>query len=271
LSGPACLYLKKNAMRIFALVLTLTGLVLSCTSQKKLSQPDLTGGSEDLYRYQWNLTTLGGKEVGETKAKLLFSPGEKSKVTGNTGCNVMNGTMELKEGHGMTFSPLAVTRMACPGNETEQPFLKAFEQVTNWSIKDNVMSLYSGSTVLATFKGADVSGTLPEAFKGTWELEYITGPRIAFDGLYPDKKPVLIYEGGDEYKGNTSCNGMGGKLVTSATGIQFKPPISTMMACPGNGEQTFLKTLAMVDGYAIDNGKLLLKSKGVDIMRFVKK
>lgn len=258
-------------MRIFALLIILAALDLSCTSQKNLSQPDLTGGSEDLYRYQWDLITLNGKEVGQTKAKLLFSPGDKSKVTGNTGCNVLNGSMELAAGHGMKFSPLAVTRMACPGNETEQPFLKAIEQVTHWSIKDKVMSLYGGASLLASFKAVDVSGALPEAFKGTWELEYITGPRIAFDGLFPDKKPVLIYEGGEGYKGNTSCNGMGGKLVASGTSIQFKDPVSTMMACPGNGEQTFLKTLAMIDGYAIENGKLLLKSKGVDMMRFVKK
>jgi heat shock protein HslJ len=259
-------------MRIFALLIILAVLDLSCTSQKKLSQPELVGGSEDLYRYQWDLITLNGKEVGQTKARLLFSPGEKSKVTGNTGCNVLNGSMELAPEHGMKFFPLAVTRMACPGNETEQPFLKALEQVTHWSIKDNMMTLYSGTNLLASFKGVDVSGALPEAFKGTWELEYITGPRIAFEGLYPDKKPTLTFDGSDSYKGHTSCNGMGGKLVASGNaGVQFKPGMSTMMACPGNGEQTFLKTLAMIDGYAIDNGKLLLKSKGVDMMRFVKK
>jgi heat shock protein HslJ len=162
--------------------------------------------------------------------------------------------------------------MACPGNETEQPFLKALEQVTNWSIKDNILSLYGGSTLLATFKATDISGSLPEAFKGTWELEFISGPRIAFEGLYPDKKPVLVYDGGDDYKGNSSCNGMGGKLVASGNaGVQFKPGMSTMMACPGNGEQTFLKTLFAIDSYGFENGKLLLKSKGVDMMRFVKK
>jgi heat shock protein HslJ len=258
-------------MRIFALI-TMAGLALSCTSQKKLSQPEFTGGSEDIYRYQWNLATLGGKELAQNNAKLLFAPGERSKVTGNTGCNVMNGSVELKEGHGMKFSPLAVTRMACPGNETEQPFLKALEQVTNWSIKDNILSLYGGSTLLATFKATDISGSLPEAFKGTWELEFISGPRIAFEGLYPDKKPVLVYDGGDDYKGNSSCNGMGGKLVASGNaGVQFKPGMSTMMACPGNGEQTFLKTLFAIDSYGFENGKLLLKSKGVDMMRFVKK
>lgn len=250
----------------------LAAAVLSCTSQQKISQPELVGGSEDLYRFQWDLATLGGKAVANPGGKLLFAPGQKNKVTGSGSCNVLNGSMDLLENHGMKFSPFAVTRMACPGNETEQPFLKALQQVTNWSIKDGTLFLYGGSTELATFTATDISAALPDAFKGTWELEYITGPRIAFDGLYPDKKPVLVYEGGTDYSGNTSCNGIRGKLVAKANaGIEFKPGISTMMACPGNGEQTYVKTLAMIDSYAIDNGKLVLKAKGVDMMRFVKK
>lgn len=64
----------------------------------------------------------------------------------------------IERGHAIRFSPLAITRMACPGNETEQPLLKALEQATNWSLKDNMMSFYSGSSVLATFKAEDISG-----------------------------------------------------------------------------------------------------------------
>lgn len=26
-----------------------------------------------------------------------------------------------------------------------------------------------------------------------WELEYLSGPRIAFNGLYPDKKPTITF------------------------------------------------------------------------------
>jgi len=30
--------------------------------------------------------------------------------------------------------------------------------------------------------------------EGTWELNYISGPRIAFDGLYPNKKPTINFD-----------------------------------------------------------------------------
>ena len=32
---------------------------------------------------------------------------------------------------------------------------------------------------------------------GSWQLTYISGPRIAFDGLYPDKKPMLVIDQGE--------------------------------------------------------------------------
>ena len=44
-------------------------------------------------------------------------------------------------------------------------------------------------TSCAMKKQADnskISGT-------TWELDYISGPRIAFEGLYPDKKPQISF------------------------------------------------------------------------------
>lgn len=42
---------------------------------------------------------------------------------------------------------------------------------------------------------------------GTWELNYISGPRIAFDGLYPDKKPTIVFDSKENrVSGNSSCN-----------------------------------------------------------------
>lgn len=248
--------------------------LVSCKAQKPLTPPAIMGGSEELYMYQWNLAELNGKVVDAISgAGLLFSPGQINGVTGNTGCNNLKGTMELGADHGLKFSPMAVTRKACMGASVEQEFLKCLEQTKHWSINNGQLQLIDGSKVIAKLNGVKPSAvaSLPEEFKGTWELDYITGPKIAFDGLYPDKKPTLIYVGGTEYKGNTSCNGMGGNLKVTETGVGFNPPITTMMACPGEGEQTFLKTFKEVDGYAFKEGKLFLKSKGVEVMRFVRK
>jgi heat shock protein HslJ len=250
-------------------ILALLAWFAACKTNKASVVPELVGGSEELYMYQWNLVELNSKPAAG--ATLLLSPGQVNRVAGNTSCNNMTGTMELKMDHAVKFNPLATTRKACMGENVEQPYLKALESATHWSIKDKQLFLLSGNTVVARFNAQDVSKSLPDEFKGNWELEYITGPRIAFEGLYPEKKPLLIYEAGDDYSGNTSCNGMGGKLVYDGQVLSFKPPITTMMACPGDGEQTFLKTLAMVDGYVMEEGKLVLRSKGVAVMRFAKK
>ena len=257
--------------RISFIVLSLLFILAACKTEKSVSAVTYTGGSEELYRYQWSLTELNGKEQKNTGAKLIFTPGASIKVAGNSGCNNLNGTMELADNHVLKFSPLAMTRMACPEPNIEQPFMEALKQTTHWSTSGKALTLYNGSTPVAKFTAIEGNPGSPSDLNGTWELEYISGPRIAFDGLYPEKKPSIIFDGSTEYKGNTSCNGMGGKFTANANTIKLNPPITTMMACPGEGEQTFLRTLDTVDAWVIDGGKLVLKSRGVDVMRFARK
>src|SRR5690606_3442846 len=45
-------------------------------------------------------------------------------------------------------------------------------------------------------------------FDTEWELEYLSGARIAFNGLYPDKKPKITFnKETSRVEGNNSCNG----------------------------------------------------------------
>lgn len=111
------------------------------------------------------------------------------------------------------------------------------------------------------------------AFYGTnWELEYISGPRISFEGLYPEQKPTLtLTEGKNEYGGNSSCNSYGGTFTLKGNAIHFGDAIKTMRWCEGGGEETFMGMLGKVNKYAIDSdGKLLLLIDDVPMMRFKK-
>lgn len=257
--------------RLNLLIILAALTVVSCKTQQQMSSVTYSGGSEDLYRYQWTLSELNAVVQPNSKANLAFSPGQVSRVSGSTGCNRLTGNIELGENHAIKFGPAAVTKMACMGDNVEAPFLKALNEATHWGIAGKELRLYKGTTILAKFTGAEVVAGVPADLRGNWELEYITGPRIAFEGLYPEKKPTIIIDGSNDYKGNTSCNGMGGKFTVNGSAIKFASPITTMMACPGNGEQTFLKTMDMIDAWAVDGGKLVLKAKGVDMMRFVRK
>ncbi len=132
----------------------------------------------------------------------------------------------------------------------------------------SVLALFitSCSTMKNTKKTADLSDA-------TWELEYISGPRIAFDGLFPGKKPVLQFDKNtNRVSGNAGCNGYSTTYVVKDQSLTFgEQGIMTMMHCEGGGEQTFLKTIQQIDSYTIDkDGKLNLNMKDIPMMRFKK-
>lgn len=79
-------------------------------------------------------------------------------------------------------------------------------------------------------------------FNGAWELEYLSGPRIAFNGLYPDKKPKITFnKTTNSVSGNNSCNGYSADYRLDGNEISFgEPGPTTMMYC-GEGENFFLK------------------------------
>ena len=107
----------------------------------------------------------------------------------------------------------------------------------------------------------------------TWELEYISGPKIAFDGLFHMKKPQLTFEKETQkVMGNNGCNGYSAKFTLDKNNtISFgEPGPTTMMYC-GQGEQVFLKTIKQINKYSFDEeGKLNLLIDDVSMMRFKK-
>ena len=114
------------------------------------------------------------------------------------------------------------------------------------------------------------------SLEGTWELNYITGPRIAFDGLYPDKKPTITFDlKENKVAGNNSCNQYFGTLKVDGSKINFKDAKigMTMMPCPGEGENVYMNTLEKIDSYSIsEDGKTLNFIMGdIAMMRFEKK
>jgi heat shock protein HslJ len=108
---------------------------------------------------------------------------------------------------------------------------------------------------------------------GTWELNYISGPRIAFNGLYPGNKPQLSFNLSEKrINGNSSCNSFSGKLLADDTSINFNEPmVATKMACPGEGEAIFFEMLKKVNKYSVNGDTTLNFMMGdIAIMRFSK-
>lgn len=112
--------------------------------------------------------------------------------------------------------------------------------------------------------------------EGTWELNYISGPKIAFDGLYPNKKPIINFNVKEnQVSGNNSCNSFTGKLNVTGNKIDFTQPmaVTKMMCMDVQGEHLFMGTLPKITSYDItDNGKTLNFISGdIAMMRFTKK
>ncbi|MGC4039905.1 MAG: META domain-containing protein [Flavobacterium sp.] len=143
-------------------------------------------------------------------------------------------------------------------------------------MKTIFLSLMLASTFLSgccSKKTADAKTTEKKtvALYGTnWELEYISGPRITFEGLYPDEKPTLVLKSEENrFGGNSSCNAFSGSYTMKGSNIHFGQAIKTMRFCEGGGETTFLNTLGKVNKFEIDSdGKLVLSLDDVPMMRF---
>lgn len=112
-----------------------------------------------------------------------------------------------------------------------------------------------------------------DLFGTTWELEYISGPRIAFEGLYPNKKPQITFDQKEtKVFGNNGCNGYSAPYTLNGKKISFgEPGPATLMFCDGGGEQQFLQQIKKITSYSIDDdGKLILSEGDVATMRFKK-
>ncbi len=245
--------------------------VAGCYGSKAIKSSSSIG-SEMLYKNKWYLTEVQGESVNagnDNHAHLLFSAGQPNKVTGSTGCNRLNGSYDLSGVNVIKFSPLASTRMACPGI-TEAKFVEALGQANKWSIVNEQLLLSNGKILLAKLNAISME---LDKLSGRWDLNYISGQRIAFDGLYPDKKPTVSFNFSQNVlSGNTTCNGFSSKYTVTGNNIKFGDALKTMMFCEGGGEEAFLNMLKKVNKYALkDEDTLEFLIDDVAVMRFTKR
>ncbi len=109
-------------------------------------------------------------------------------------------------------------------------------------------------------------------YEAVWQLEYISGTRITFERLFPDKKPEISFDREtNRVTGNGGCNGYSADYKLYGNKLSFgEPGPTTMMFC-GDGELQFLKMMQKVDEYNFDaEGKLNLSVGEVPILRFKK-
>ncbi len=247
-------------------------LIAACSNTRPVTSGVATG-SEMLYKSRWEVVELEGQPVIISAASLpfiLFFPGQISSVSGNTGCNNFKGSFQLTGKNLIKFSPLTTTKMACLEKNMEPQFLDAFKKIGTWSIINDQLVFTNDRTVVMKLKTVSTESS---QLDGLWELNYISGLRIAFDGLYPDKKPIIQFNlKMNELGGNTSCNGFSSKMILDGNKISVADPFAkTMIFCEGSGESTFLAMLKKVNSLKITGiNTLTFMKDDLPLMRFKK-
>ncbi|WP_075556108.1 MULTISPECIES: META domain-containing protein [Parabacteroides] len=116
----------------------------SCKSQKAVvaSFSDLDG--------EWSVVELNGKKLDPADSKqLIVIDVARKHLSGNAGCNRMNGNIEYTDAQKniIKFPQVATTRMACPDMKGEQEFLEALNKVVRFQAEGetkpvNIIALY---------------------------------------------------------------------------------------------------------------------------------
>ena len=264
-------------MKFINRLLVLSMLSLSFACSPRSAQNSSARYQEQLVGYNWTLRELTGSKPTEGRKPTLLFTAEPPRVTGFAGCNSFSGAYMLRGNDSLVFGAAAISEMACMFENPEQAFLMMMKNTSRYSAQNGELRLYDGATLLAIFDGTVREDEHAHAHEtvtldGMWELEYITGPKIAFEGLYPIAKPFLTLDSATGKSGGSgSCNGFSGSFVLKGNNIRFGDQAATMMACEGNGEQVFFKALADTDNYVIENDHLLLKKGDITLMKFHRK
>lgn len=241
--------------------------LVSCAASKNAS----TDNEPSLFQ-KWDLIALNGDSIaaGNHKPVYIEFSDSANRVFGSGPCNRFFSGF-TRSGNHLKLSAIGSTRMACLNNQfnqLENSFFQTLEKVDSYQFDDGNLLLLSDGKTLAAFKAHQ---SVPDDLVGKWEMFYITGRRIAFEGLYPERKPTLTFTAGtDEFGGFTSCNSMSATYIGKKGKPLFKPGAMTLMACPGEGEQVFLDAFHKVDSYTASGDTLTFYNKDIPTMKFKK-
>lgn len=86
----------------------------------------------DFLNGTWLVRQIDETVVNDPEMKIVIDVDE-GKIHGNTGCNLYNGAMEIdmEEANSISFSAIALTRMACPDANHETELVVALEEVSS--------------------------------------------------------------------------------------------------------------------------------------------
>ncbi|WP_298845982.1 META domain-containing protein [uncultured Salinicola sp.] len=148
--------LSRLSLFAAAVVVSVAGCASNPDDDSAATDANAPAASEALVGTYWKLMTLDGEPVpvadNQREAHLVLDA--QGRVSGSTGCNRLMGGYRL-EGDTLTFTQLASTRMACPGEMAtlEQGWLATLSETAHYSISGQSLVLKNaGDRTLARLK-----------------------------------------------------------------------------------------------------------------------
>ncbi|MDE6329999.1 MAG: META domain-containing protein [Muribaculaceae bacterium] len=92
----------------------------------------------DFLNGQWHVTAIENEEIDEPEMNLVIDVDE-GKIHGNTGCNILNGKLDvdMETVNTISFHDIITTRMACPNPENQTRLIVALEDAAHATPIDN--------------------------------------------------------------------------------------------------------------------------------------
>jgi copper homeostasis protein (lipoprotein) len=123
-----------------------------CTSAPP-AVPHEAKAAATLENTKWKLIEIGGLPfavtAGEREVFIQLDPKEH-RLSGQAQCNRLSSGYALHDSS-LTFTPMASTRMACPGMNDEDAVLKALGSTTGYRVRGQTLELLAGRVVTTRF------------------------------------------------------------------------------------------------------------------------
>lgn len=123
-------------------------IIIAASCSPSLS-PDHNWGNQ-----QWVLTELKSVPVQlsgtRRDAYIEFSPADK-RISGNAGCNRINGSYVLEKKNRINLGEIISTKMSCPDIAFENTFLSALKEIDRFEMKGTTLLFRKGKTTLLRF------------------------------------------------------------------------------------------------------------------------
>jgi heat shock protein HslJ len=105
---------------------------------------------------------------------------------------------------------------------------------------------------------------------GQWELTMLSGTAKPLKEIFVTKIPMLNIDAKQsKFAGSNGCNQIHGSLHINKANFRFDSKMaSTMMACPGRGEQYFNALLFDINRFEIHQHELIFYKDDQELMRF---